>query len=179
VPFAEKTALHTWKEQAIEITAACLDVALRRLPKPKQQFAYGLDQTVFLTNQSRAAYLSDDGAQVVSVIKYQGKETDPDKDLRELEGMLDLLQPGWREELIVKQYLPKITVAHDFIHVKRRENPGPAVPEIQGLYVAGEWASHGELLVDAATASAKRAIQHMLSLEGKERTVLYEHRGTV
>ncbi|RIX50080.1 FAD-dependent oxidoreductase [Paenibacillus nanensis] len=179
VPFAEKTALHTWKEQAIEVTAACLDVALKRLSKPKQQFAYGIDQTVFLTNQSRAAHLSDDGAQVISLIKYQGKDTDPDKDLQELEGVLDLMQPGWREELTVKQYLPKITVCHDFMHMKRLENPGPAVPEIQGLYVAGEWASHGEVLADAATASAKRAIQHMLSLEGKERNAYYEHRGII
>jgi phytoene dehydrogenase-like protein len=179
VPFAEKTALHSWKEQAIEITAACLDVALQRLPKPKQQFAYGIDQTVLLTNQSRAAYLSDDGAQVISLIKYQGKETDPDKDLRELEGVLDLTQPGWREELIIKQYLPKMTVCHDFMHMNRHENPGPAVPEIHGLYVAGEWASHGEVLVDAATASAKRAIQHMLSLEGKERNAFYEHRNII
>ncbi|TJY44107.1 NAD(P)/FAD-dependent oxidoreductase [Cohnella pontilimi] len=179
VPFSEKTALQTWKEQAIEITAACLDVALRRLPKPKQQFIYGIDQTIFLTNQSRAAYLSDDGAQVISLIKYQGKENDPDEELRELEGMLDLAQPGWREQLMVKQYLPKITVSHDFMHINRRENPGPAVPEIQGLYVAGEWASHGELLVDAATASAKRAIQHMLHLEGKGRNILDEHRGII
>lgn len=179
VPTADRTALRTWREQAIEITAACLDVALRKLPQPKRQFVYGIDRTVFLSNHSRAAYLSDDGAQVVSLIKYQGRETDPDEDLRELEGMLDLVQPGWREEEIVRQYLPRITVSHDFMHVQRRENPGPAVPEIQGLYVAGEWASHGELLVDAATASAKRAVQRMLSREGKERTVPYEHRGVV
>ncbi|MDD9269346.1 NAD(P)/FAD-dependent oxidoreductase [Paenibacillus sp. GCM10023248] len=179
VPFAEKTAIHTWKEQAIEVTAACLDVALKRLPKPKQQFAYGIDQTILLSNYSRAAYLSDDSAQVISLIKYQGKEPDPDKDLQELEGVLDLMQPGWREELIVKQYLPKMTVCHDFMHMKRRENPGPAVPEVQGLYVAGEWASHGEVLVDAATASAKRAIQQMLSLESKERNSFNEHRGII
>lgn len=179
VPFAKQTALHTWKEQAIEVTAACLDVALKRLPKPKQQFAYGIDQTVLFSNYSRAAYLSDDGAQVISLIKYQGKDADPEKDLRELEGVLDLMQPGWREELVFKQYLPKMTVCHDFAHMKRLENPGPAVPEIQGLYVAGEWASHGEVLVDAATASAKRAVQHMLSLEGKERNVFYEHRGII
>jgi hypothetical protein len=126
VPFAEKTALHTWKEQAIEVTAACLDVALKRLPKPKQQFAYGIDQTVLLSNYSRAVYLSDDGAQVISLIKYQGKEPDPDKDLQELEGVLDLMQPGWREEVIVKQYLPKMTVCRDFMHLKRHENSGPA-----------------------------------------------------
>ncbi|MBM7567897.1 NAD(P)/FAD-dependent oxidoreductase [Paenibacillus sacheonensis] len=179
VPFAENTALRTWKEQAIEVNAACLDVALNRLPKPKQQFAYGIDQTVLFSNYSRAAYLSDDGAQVISLIKYQGKDTDADKDLHELEGVLDLMQPGWRDELIVKQYLPRMTVCHDFMHLKRLENPGPAVPEIQGLYVAGEWASHGEVLVDAATASAKRAVQHMLSLEDKERNAQYEHRGVI
>jgi phytoene dehydrogenase-like protein len=179
VPNAEATALHTWKEQAIEITAACLDVALRRLPKPKQQFVYGIDQTVFLSNQSRAAYLSEDGAQVISVIKYQGEEKNPEKDLQDLEKTLDLVQPGWRDELVEKQYLPHITVCHDFMHMRRHQNPGPAVPEITGLYVAGEWASHGELLVDAATASAKRAIQHILSHEGMERTLPYEYRDVI
>ncbi|WP_281278826.1 phytoene desaturase family protein [Paenibacillus kobensis] len=164
---AEATSLHAWREQAIEITAACLDVALRRLPKPKQQFIYGIDQTVFLSNQSRAACLSDDGAQVISVIKYQGEEKNPDKDLHELEQTLDLVQPGWRDELVAKQYLPRITVYHDFLHM-RRQQPGPAVPEISGLYVAGEWASHGELLVDAATASAKRAVQCILAREYTE-----------
>jgi phytoene dehydrogenase-like protein len=172
VPHAEATALHTWKNQSIEITAACLDVALRRLPKPKQQFVYGIDQTVFLSNQSRAAYLSDDGAQVVSLIKYQGTETNSETDLQVLEQTLDLVQPGWQNELVVKQYLPKIVVCHDFAHIKRQLNPGPAVPEIKGLYVAGEWASHGELLVDAATASAKRTIQHILSHEETERASL-------
>lgn len=168
VPDADTTAIHTWKQQAIEMTAACLDVALRKLPKSKQQLVYGIDQTVFLSNHSRAAYLSDDGAQVVSVMKYQGEVTNPEKDLRDLERTLDLVQPGWRKELVAKQYLPKITVCHDFMHLKRQDNPGPAVPEIKGLYVAGDWVSHGELLVDAATASAKRAIQHILDHERKE-----------
>ncbi|MDQ0060406.1 phytoene dehydrogenase-like protein [Paenibacillus harenae] len=179
VPNAESTALHAWREQAIEITAACLDVALRRLPRPKQQFVYGIDQTVFLSNQSRAAYLSDDGAQVISVIKYQGEDTNPDTDLRDLEQTLDLVQPGWRDELVAKQYLPRITVCHDFLHMGRQHQPGPAVPEIAGLYVAGEWASHGELLVDAATASAKRAVQYLLSREETEGKPQYAHRDIV
>jgi phytoene dehydrogenase-like protein len=176
VPHAEATALHVWKEQAIEVTAACLDVALRRLPKPKQQFVYGLDQTVFLTDQSRAAKLSKNGEHVVCVMKYQGSESDPAADLRELEGALDLVQPGWRDELAAKQYLPRIAVCGDFPHLKRREKPGPAVPEIAGLYVAGDWASHGELLVDASTASAKRAVDHIVGNAGIGRTARDEHR---
>lgn len=177
VPNADATALQAWREQAIEITAACLDVALRRLPRPNQQFVYGIDRTVFLTNQSRAALLSDDGAQVICLIKYQGDEKDPEKDLQELEQTLDLVQPGWRDQVVAKQYLPRITVCHDFMHLKRKQLPGPAVPEIDGLYVAGEWASHGELLVDAATASAKRAVQHILRREeAKKEKTRDEHR---
>lgn len=176
VPHAEATALRIWKEQAIEVTAACLDVALRRLPKPKQQFVYGLDQTVFLTDQSRAARLSRNGEHVVCVMKYQGTETDPAADLRELEGALDLIQPGWRDELAAKQFLPRITVCGDFPHLKRLEQPGPAVPEISGLYVAGDWASHGELLVDASTASAKRAVEQILGSAGIGRKAGNEHR---
>src|SRR5690606_9169953 len=91
VPGADTTALRLWKEQAIEVTAACLDVALRKLPMPKQQFVYGIDRPIFLTNQSRAAKLSDDGAQVVCLIKYQGTESDPEKDRRDLEQTLDLV----------------------------------------------------------------------------------------
>lgn len=160
VPNAKETVLQNWKDQAIKVTAACLDVALRRLPETNRQFVYGLDQLVFLTNQSRAAHLSEDGSQVISLIKYRDKE-DSEQDVQDLEKVLDLLQPGWRKEVVAKQYLPNITVCHDFMHMKRRENPGPSVPEIKGLYVAGEWASHGELLVDAATASAKRAAKQI------------------
>jgi phytoene dehydrogenase-like protein len=176
VTHADSTSLKRWKEQAIEVTSACLDVALRKLPRPKQQFIYGIDTPVFLTNQSRAARLSDDGSQVVCLIKYQGAESDPEKDLRELESTLDLAQPGWRAEVVAKQYLPRITVCHDFLHVRDRVYPGPNVPEIEGLYVAGDWVSHGELLVDAATASAKRAVRHMLAAESRERNVIHGHR---
>ncbi|GAB6927769.1 FAD-dependent oxidoreductase [Paenibacillus sp. JCM 10914] len=179
VPGAESTSLRNWREQAVEITAACLDVALRRLPKPKQQFVYGIDQPVFLSNQSRAAHLSDYGDQVVSLIKYHGRNKDPKKDLQDLEQTLDIVQPGWRDQLVEKQYLPNMTVSHDFMHMHRMVNPGPAVPEIAGLYVAGDWVTHGELLVDASTASAKRAVQSLLLQGGAERSSYDQHRITV
>ncbi|MHA6480963.1 phytoene desaturase family protein [Paenibacillus sp. strain BS8-2] len=179
VPGAEQTSLKRWKDQAIEVTAASLDVALRRLPRPKHQLVYGIDTPVFMSNQSRAAKLSDDGSQVVCLMKYQGSESDPERDLSELESALDLAQPGWRAEVVAKQYLPKITVCHDFLHVRDRVNPGPHVPEIDGLYVAGDWVSHGELLVDAATESARRAVQHLLAADAQERNVNHGHRVTV
>ncbi|MBS4212750.1 NAD(P)/FAD-dependent oxidoreductase [Bacillus sp. FJAT-49825] len=166
VPHAEHTALDTWKKQAIAVTGACLDVGLRQLPNPKHQFIYGVDQPILYSNHSRAgkprpAILSDDEIQVVSLFKYLGPQTDPEQDERELEQVLDLAQPGWRNHVVARQYLPKMTVVHDFPHLNRIENPGPTVPEIEGLYVAGDWASHGELLVDACVASAKRAVSQL------------------
>ncbi|MCH5586107.1 NAD(P)/FAD-dependent oxidoreductase [Shimazuella sp. AN120528] len=163
VPNADQTALQVWKDQAIPITAACLSVALRRLPKPKHNVIYGIDQTVFLSNESTAAYLSDNGDQVIQLFKYQGAQTDAKKDEQNLEQVLDLAQPGWRDELVARQYLPRIVVTHDFKHMKRKVNPGPNVPEIEGLYVAGDWVAHEELLADAAAVSAKRAVEHILA----------------
>ncbi|WP_341357515.1 FAD-dependent oxidoreductase [Rossellomorea sp. y25] len=168
VPHADQTALHTWNDQSIPVTVACLDVGLRQLPKPRNQFTYGLDRSIFLSNHSREgkprpAILSDDGTQLISLFKYQGAQTDAAKDEAELEHVLDVVQPGWRNELVIRQFLPKMTVVHDFPHMNRTEDPGPAVPEIEGLYVAGDWASHGELLVDASVASAKRAVSHLLN----------------
>ncbi|OXM17438.1 dehydrogenase [Paenibacillus herberti] len=164
----EHTALETWKKQSRPATAACLDVGLKRLPNPDCTFLYGVDQAVFLTDQSRsgtprAAVMSDNGEHTISLIKYHGDDNDAKEDERELENVLDLAQPGWRSELAARQYLPRMTVTPDIPHINRVDSkPGPAVPEIGGLYVAGDWASHGELLADAAVASARRAVQHIL-----------------
>ncbi|MDZ5608795.1 FAD-dependent oxidoreductase [Bacillus pseudomycoides] len=162
---AKDTALHIWKEQSVPVTVASLDLGLRKLPNPSHQFALGLDQPVFFTNQSRAAKLSDDGAVVVGLIKYhnptlQVSDSNDDKIL--LEHTMDLLHPEWQRELVVKQYLPKITVVYDFPHIGRTENPGPIVPEMPGIYVAGDWAGHNELLADAAVSSGKRAALQIL-----------------
>ncbi|MBD1382923.1 phytoene desaturase family protein [Metabacillus arenae] len=162
---AENTSIQAWKDQSKPITAACLDLGLRKLPNPNHQFALGLDQPLFFTNQSRAAKLSEDGTQVVSLIKYHDptlEPSDPQIDKRQLEHTMDLLHPGWQEEVVEEQYLPRITVVYDFPHIGRSVKPGPAVPEYQGLFIAGDWASHDELLADAAVASGKRAALQLL-----------------
>lgn len=161
---AERTSLLRWKEQARVSVAACLDLCLKRLPVASRNVVLGIDQPVFFTNQSKVTKLSEDGTVVVHIIKHNGTGgTDPKADERYLEQMMDLIQPGWRKEVVARQYLPNMTVSHDYMHVDRIDRfPGPAVPEIRGLYVAGEWASHGELLADAAAASGRRAAQAVL-----------------
>ena len=166
VPLSEQTALKTWEEQAIPIKAACLDVGLRHLPSHRHQFVYGVDQPIMLINASRINGLElsePNDVQVFQMIKFLNQDSDPKKDRQQLENALELVQPGWKQEVIAQQFLPRMTVVHDFMHMNRKENPGPAIPEIKGLYVAGDWASHGEYLVDGAAASAKRAAMSILA----------------
>jgi len=126
----------------------------------------GLDQALFFTNQSRAAKLSEDGTFVVSLAKYHNpmEEMNVKKDKQQLESVMDLLHPGWREEVVAQQFLPKLAVSHDFPHINRNENPGPSIPEMNGIFIAGDWAGHEEVLADAAVASGKRAAEEILKM---------------
>ena len=162
---AEGTRLYRWSEQSVPVTVAALDIGLRRLTNPTHQFALGLDQPIFFTNQSRAAKLSEDGSIVASLIKYHNPLIEINHftdDKEQLEKTMELLHPNWEREVVAKQYLPKITVVHDFPHIDRVESPGPNIPEMPGVYVAGDWAGHDEILADAAVASGKRAALHII-----------------
>jgi predicted NAD/FAD-dependent oxidoreductase len=163
---SENTSLQTWSDQSIPITASCIDLGMKTLPNPINQFTIGLDQSLFFTNQSRAAKLSEDGTLVVSLVKYHNpmdQSIHPQTEKNQLEAVMDLLHPGWRKEVVEQQFLPKITVVHDFPHVNRLENPNPAIPQMKGIYIAGDWCGHEELLSDAAVASGKRAALQILT----------------
>ena len=81
--------------------------------------------------------------------------------------MLDAAQPGWREVLVRRQYLPRIesvgalplAAAGGFAG-----RPGAVVPGTAGLYLAGDWVGPEGFLVDASMASARKAAR--LVLEG-------------
>lgn len=156
---ADIPSLRRWRDEALPATAACLDLILKRLPVRNRHFAIGLDQPVYVSNHSSVANLSDNGTIVIHAMKYNGSAaTDPEADLRQLEQTMDLMQPGWRQESVARQFLPRMTVVHDQPHLGRTgPQPGPDVPELPGLYVAGDWSGHGEMLADAAAASARRA----------------------
>jgi phytoene dehydrogenase-like protein len=161
---ADRTALRIWKEQARPAAVACLDLCLKRLPAPRHRVVLGIDEPVFFSNHSGPTpSLARDGW-VVHVLKYHGiGEKDPRKDEAMLERAMDIIQPGWRQEVVARQYLPDMTAVYDYMHIGRRDRtPGPGVPEIRGLYVAGDWASHGEMLVDSAAASGRRAARQLL-----------------
>ena len=131
---------------ATPITAACLDVALRTLPRPKNLFALGIDRPLYFAVHSRFAQLTPKDGVLIHLLKYRkecvGSEDAYERagDARhaeyaaneeELEALLDEMQPGWREVL--------------------------------GLYLAGDWVGDEGLLSDAALASARAAARAILA----------------
>ena len=162
------TPLGAWAEDATPIRAACLDLALRRLPRPSEWFALGLDRPLYLSAHSRWARLAPGDGAVVHAMMYLPTEgAGAAHEVRaELEALVDTIQPGWRKVLVSSRFMPSILVSNAIATVGTRgtkRRPGPAVPGAEGLFVAGDWVGPYGMLADASLASAHRAA--MLALD--------------
>ncbi len=157
----ESTAASAWAGAAVPVRAACLDVGLRRLPKPERGFAFGLDTPLYFSVHTRVARLAPEGCAAIHVAKYLAPDDiDAKQHERDLEACLDLVQPGWRDDLMERRYLPNMTVINAAVHASEdgiAGRPGPEMPGIENLYVAGDWVGPEGWLSDAALSSAKRA----------------------
>lgn len=168
------TAGITWPDLT-PVTATCLDVALSRLPVAKNTFAVGIDRPVYFSVHSRWGQLSPFGGALIHVAKYRAQgaaladdELDiigskaqalPDEE-RELEVLLDDLQPGWREVLVHRRFLPSMTVSNALV-TPETKRPTVRTP-VRGLYLAGDWIGDEGILSDAALASARAAAKAIL-----------------
>ena len=79
---------------------------------------------------------------------------------RELEGLLDLVQPGWRQVIVYRRFLPNMIVMNAMPLAScggASGRPGPVVADVPGLFVVGDWVGQEGLLVDASLASATEA----------------------
>lgn len=157
---------------ASPITAACLDVALRTLPNPKNTFAIGIDQPLYYSVHSAFAHLTPKGGALIHLAKYRkesratnqeidGGATALNEDERTLEALLDRMQPGWRDVLVHRRFLPSMTVSNA-LATARAARPSPTTP-VRGLYIAGDWVGDEGLLSDASLASARAAARAILS----------------
>ena len=160
----QQTSLSQWAESSIPVKAACLDVALSRLPDPRARFALGIDAPLYFSVHSASARLAPEGAAMIHVAKYLPPDhtASAQDDEREMEGLLDLLQPGWRDVVVYRRMLPDMIVMNAIATVQTagtESRPGPAVPDVRGLFVAGDWVGGEGLLADASLASAKKAAE--------------------
>ncbi|MBF5043869.1 FAD-dependent oxidoreductase [Aggregicoccus sp. 17bor-14] len=147
------------------VRAACLDVALRRLPRPRHLILLGVDAPLYTSVHSLAARLAPPGGAVVQAARYL-RADEPAPAREELEMMLDTLQPGWREEVESARFLPSLTVMNALPEASRRGARVPvSSPARPGVLVAGDWVgAEPGLLVDVALASAHEAAQRALEL---------------
>jgi len=153
-----------WAAQAIPLHAACLDLALDGLPEPRSTFALGIDVPLYFSVHSAAARLAPGGGALLHVAKYldPAQPADSARDLAELEQLTDLLQPGWRQRVVHRRFLPRMAVTHGLVTAAQggfAGRPGPAVDGVRGLYVAGDWVGAEGMLADASLASACRATE--------------------
>jgi phytoene dehydrogenase-like protein len=150
------------------VLAATLDVGLRRLPAPRATFALGIERPLYFSVHSAAARLAPEGAALIHLAVYRGADPggDPQRFEAELLGLLDAVQPGWRAEVVEQRFAPHLKVAQDRATAARgglRGRPDVAVPEVEGLFVAGDWVGPEGLIADAAAASAERAARMILA----------------
>jgi phytoene dehydrogenase-like protein len=156
------------------VTAACLDIALSKLPDPKRTLAVGIDRPVYFGVHSRYAQLTPRGGAMVHLAKYQTEPTmvgEDDEDIRlneaaradeqELETFLDEIQPGWRDFVVHRRFLPSATVSNALV-TPHSARPSPVTP-LRGLYLAGDWVAADGALADAALSSARAAAKTILA----------------
>ncbi len=163
----QNAVLRRLADSLTPVKAACLDVALRSLPQPRAGFALGIDRPLYLSVHSLTAKLAPEGGALIHVAKYlgSGPADNPAEIEAELEGALDLIQPGWRGELVERQFLPKMIVSHALPMAAQgglQGRPKPDAAGVEGLYVAGDWVGDEGLLADASVASAKSAATMIL-----------------
>jgi phytoene dehydrogenase-like protein len=157
------------KEISRPVRAACLDIALNKLPNPKQTFALDIDHPLYLSVHSKYAKLTpeDRGGALVHLLKYLGSGIDPNpkNDRKELEDVMDLIQPGWQYEVIRERFLPNMIVFNSSVTASRGGiggRPNAKVANAENLYMVGDWVGPKGLLSDASFSSAKDAAQLIL-----------------
>lgn len=154
------------------VQVACLDVALRHLPPaPHRQVVLDLDQPRFLAFQSLVARIAPAEGGLIHTFKYldPAHPTNPQQDEHDLEDLLDMVQPGWRDEEIKRVFLPHIESVSMLVTASGgglSGRPGPQVEGISGLYLVGDWIGPEGYLVDASLASARQVAQLLLARQG-------------
>ena len=153
-------------KEAKPIRMVCLDVALSSLPDKDALFALGIDRPLYFSVHSAYAKLAPEGGALIHVAKYLGTsiEPKPREDQPELEEILDLLQPGWRQVLVKKRPLPNMVVSNAVVTAATGGLAGrPEVKIADNLYIVGDWVGKEGILSNASVASAKHAAQLILN----------------
>ena len=152
--------LRTASEEAGPVRVATLDIGLSETPRPNARFVLGIDQPLYLSIHSGVGDLAPAGGTMLHVAKYLGNGASSAEEVeQELEALLDLAQPGWRDVVVERRFLPNLIAVNALATaqdggLEGRPEVAAAMP---GVYLAGDWVGSEGWLADAGLASAKRA----------------------
>src|SRR5262249_6238890 len=141
-----------------EVRVASLDLALHALPRKRTVFAVGIDEPwSFCADSTIADVAPDDGAVVHLVTYLRSGAIGTPADEAQLERALELLQPGWRREVVYRRFVPTMPVAHAMVTAEAggfTGRPSGRLAGINNVFLAGDWVGPVGQLADASVASA-------------------------
>jgi glycine/D-amino acid oxidase-like deaminating enzyme len=142
-----------WGDMGPAVTAACLDLGLRR---PGPRFVLGVDEPLYLSPHSPPGDLAPAGCGLVHLMRYGS--TTPAGDRQQLWGMATATGIT-QADVVVQRFLPRMVVVNCLPPPERGlDGRAPvSVPGASGVYVAGDWVGPRGWLADAALASGEQA----------------------
>lgn len=149
----------------IPLRMSTLDVGLSSLPRPKMTFALGIDRPLYFSVHSAWAYLAPKGGALIHVSRYLGGDEASPHAEAELEELLDQLQPGWRDRVVHRRFLPNIVASNWLVRATQGGfggRPDVTSTGLRNLFIAGDWVGPEGILSDAALASSSRAAKAIL-----------------
>ena len=141
-----------WSGLGPDLTAACLDLGINRLPSPRVVF--GIGEPLYFSTHSPPADLAPPGHAVVQLMRYGARTSDEDR--AQLWALAAAAGIG-EGDVVEHRFLHRMVVAHAQPAPGRGLAGRPPVTVAPGLYVAGDWVGPTGMLADASYASADAA----------------------
>ena len=144
-----------WGDLGPEVTAACLDAGVRRVPDPG--YVLGVDAPVYAAVQSPPARQAPAGQAVAAAVRFGATEATADRAVLRAH----LARAGVPEEdVVTSRFLARMVVAGAAPTAARGglgSRPAVDATGLPGVYLAGDWVGPTGLIADAALASGQAA----------------------
>ncbi|HET9058501.1 MAG TPA: FAD-dependent oxidoreductase [Acidimicrobiales bacterium] len=136
------------------VTAACLDLGLRK--PPTTRVAFGLDQPLYLSTHSPNARLAPNGGAMVHVMRYGARSAAEDRAQLWSFAQRCGITP---DDVVSQRFLHEMTVygAAPAPGAGLAGRPSITSTGLPGGFVAGDWVGPVGLLADAAMSSGESA----------------------
>lgn len=144
-----------WADIGPEVTAACLDLGLRR---PGPRFTLGIDQPLYLSPHSPPGDLAPPGCGLVHLMRYGARSPAEDRQqLWELAAAAGISQA----DVVMQRFLPRMVVVTSLPSPERglAGRAPVTVPGAAGLLIAGDWVGPEGWLSDGSLVSGEQAGQ--------------------